>query len=188
MDHTIVFLKSPYKMEFYVINPQSQVKSLTFLETAGILEAKSTEASYNLPDTHFTQVQSSLNEFEKDFLNSSADVVASTEKADSITKQANKFLRNLKTLSKNPFVKKACANLKQMVENGIYTTLPNEIKKIRLKLEKKQITYAQAENILLIIAGKYDALESEEDEKTLEVSELSFNIEPDIVISETFIK
>ena len=75
-----------------------------------------------------------------------------------------------------------------MVENGIYTTLPNEIKKIRLKLEKKQITYAQAENILLIIAGKYDAIESEEDEKTSVVSELSFNIEPDIIISETFIK
>lgn len=187
-DYTIVFLKSPYKMEFYSINPQNQVKSLTFLETAGILEAKSTEAFYNLPDTHFTQVQSSLNEFEKDFLNSSVDVVATTEKADAITKQASKFLRDLKTISKNPFVKKACDNLKQMVENGIYTTLPNEIKKIRLKLEKKQITYAQVENILLIIAGKYDAIETEEDEKTSVVSELSFNIEPDIVISETFNK
>lgn len=188
LEHTVVFLKSPYKMEFYCINPQNKVKSLTFLETAIILEARSTETAHELPESHFTQVQCGLDLFEKDFLSSSTEAVATTEKADAITKQANKFLRDIKTLSKNGQVKTACENLKNMVEIGTYTALPNEIKKIRLKLEKKQITYAQAENIILLVAGKYDAVANDEDEKNIFSQELSFNIDPDIVISETFIK
>ncbi|KAF0238559.1 MAG: helicase domain-containing [Prolixibacteraceae bacterium] len=188
LENTIVFLKSPYKMEFYGINPKNQVKSLTFLETANILEAKSTETSYSLPDTHFEQVQSALAEFEKDFLISSGDAVTTTEKADAITKLANKFLRDMKTLTKKAPVKKACDNLKELVELGTHTPLPNEIKKIRLKLDKKQITYAQAENILMLIASKYDAAEKEDEERISFIEELSSNIEPEIVISETFVK
>lgn len=187
-NNSVVFLKSPYKMEFYLINPKKQVKSLTFLETAVILEAKSTEPSYKIPDFHFEQVQSALAEFEKDFLLSSTEAVATTDQADAITKQANKFLRDIKTLSKKTTVKKACDNLKELVERGTYTALPNEIKKIRLKLDKRQITYAQAENILMVIAKKYDAVEKEDEDKSFYIEELSANIEPEIVISETFIK
>lgn len=188
LKNSVVFLKSPYKMEFYLINEKNQVKSLTFLETADILEAKSTETSRDLPDTHFEQVQSALAEFEKDFLSSSAETVATTEKADAITKQANKFLRDIKMLTKKVPVKKVCDNLKELVNSGTYTLLPNEIKKIRLKLDKRQITYAQAENILMLVANKYDAAEKEDDENIPVVEELSFNIEPEIVISETFVK
>jgi len=75
-----------------------------------------------------------------------------------------------------------------LVERGTYTALPNEIKKIRLKLDKRQITYAQAENILMVIAKKYDAVEKEDEDKSFYIEELSANIEPEIVISETFIK
>jgi hypothetical protein len=71
---------------------------------------------------------------------------------------------------------------------GTHTPLPNEIKKIRLKLDKKQITYAQAENILMLIASKYDAAEKEDEERISFIEELSSNIEPEIVISETFVK
>ena len=134
------------------------------------------------------QVQSALAEFEKDFLISSGDAVTTTEKADAITKLANKFLRDMKTLTKKAPVKKACDNLKELVELGTHTPLPNEIKKIRLKLDKKQITYAQAENILMLIASKYDATEKEDEERISFIEELSSNIEPEIVISETFVK
>ncbi len=188
LENSVVFLKSPYKIEFYGINTKNQVKSLTFLETANILEAKSTETSRELPDTHFKQVQSALAEFEKDFLSSSVETVATTEKADAITKQANKFLRDIKTLTKKAPVKKICDNLKELVNSGTFTLLPNEIKKIRLKLDKRQITYAQAENILMLIARKYDAAENEDEENVSIIEELSFNIEPEIVISETFVQ
>jgi superfamily II DNA/RNA helicase len=188
LDHSVIFLKSPYKMEFYSIDPKNKVNSLTFLETAQILEAKSIETSHPLPDSHFLQVQNGLAEFEKDFLSSSTESVSSTEKADAITMQAGKFLRDMKTLSKNPDTKKACDNLKQLIELGTFTPLPNEIKKIRVKLDKRQMTYAQVENLILMIAKKYDVLGSGEDEDSKAIIELSANIEPSIVISETFVK
>ena len=64
--------------------------------------------------------------------------------------------------------------------------MPNEIRKIRLQLDKKQILYAQADNLLLAIARKYDALEVDDSEDRPS-NEMDFNIAPEIVISETFI-
>ena len=49
---TVVFLKSPYKMEFYQINDKTKVNPLTFLEAAQIFEAQSSEPSFALPEYH----------------------------------------------------------------------------------------------------------------------------------------
>jgi superfamily II DNA/RNA helicase len=187
-DSTIIFLKSPYKMEFYSIDPKNKVSSLTFLDTAAILEAQSTEMAHTLPNKHYNQVQSALFEFEKDFLSSSSEIVTTTEKADAISMQANKFLRDIKGISKKDEVKKGCENLKTLIDLGTHTPLPNEIKKIRMKLDKRQITLAQAENMIILIAKKYDALKDNEDMGTFSSEALPANIEPEIVISETFVK
>jgi len=184
---SIIFLKSQYKMEFYSVDPKNKVSSLTFFDIAAILEAQSTESSHPLPESHYVQVQSALDEFEKDFLSSSSEIVTSNEKADAISMQANKFLRDIKGISRKDEVKKACENLKTLIELGTHTPLPNEIKKIRMKLDKRNITLAQAENMILLIARKYDALNDAEDPEKNSLESLPANIEPEIVISETFI-
>ncbi len=185
-DSSAVFLKSPYKMEFYQIDKDENVKSLTFLEAAEIFQATAAEPAYDLPKIHYNHVQAALDLFEKDFLGASTEKVTTTEKADAISAQAKKFLRDMKGLSKKSEVKTICANLADLVDAGTFTPLPNEIRKIRQKLDKKQITYAQADNLLLAIAKKYDALELDDTEAQPH-SDLDFNISPEIVISETFI-
>ena len=185
-DCSIIFLKSPYKMEFYSIDPKNKVSSLTFIDTAAILEATSTEMAHSLPDTHYSQVQSALSEFEKDFLSSSSETVTTTEKADAISMQANKFLRDIKGISKKDEVKKACENLRSLIDLGTHTPLPNEIRKVRMKLDKRQVTLGQAENMIILVAKKYDALNDIEDIGTSAFESLPANIEPEIVISETF--
>jgi hypothetical protein len=73
------------------------------------------------------------------------------------------------------------------VDKGTFTPMPNEIRKLRQQLDKKQITYSQVDNLIIMIAKKYDAFENEDEDKANENTEIDANISPDIVLSETFI-
>jgi superfamily II DNA/RNA helicase len=184
---TVVFLKSPYKMEFYQINDDVKVNPLSFLEAAEIFEAKSNEPSFPLPEQHYTHVQGALKTFEEDFLGASTETVTTTDKADAISAQAKKFLRDIKGLSKRSDVKSVCETLSALVDKGTFTPLPNEIRKLRQQLDKKQITYGQVDNLLIVIAKKYDAFDSEDSEPETTQQAIDTNIAPEIVLSETFI-
>jgi superfamily II DNA or RNA helicase len=183
---SIIFLKSPYKMEFYKVDEKNRVTALTFIEAAETFKADSTETSFALPEIHFKQVQAALDAFEKDFLGAATEAVVTTDKADAISAQARKFLRDIKSITKSPDVKAACENMIQSIEKGEHTPLPNEIKKVRQQLEKKQITYGQVDNLILMVAKKYDALNTEDAEDNRQ-PQIDFNIQPEIVLSETFI-
>jgi superfamily II DNA/RNA helicase len=185
-DSTIVFLKSPYKTEFYKITGKDDAKALTFLEAAAIFEVKASEPAQKLPDLHYEHVQTALKTFETDFFGSTAETVTTTDKADGRSNQAKKFLRDMRGITKLEEIKTICSNLIDLVDRGTYALLPNEIKKLRQKVEKKQMTWQQAENVLVEFARKFDALADEEESQA--VSELSANVEPEIVLSETFVE
>jgi hypothetical protein len=132
-------------------------------------------------------VESALNSFEQDFLGSTTETVTTGDKSDAISAQAKKFLRDMKGITKRDDVKKACINLSDLVDKGTFTPLPNEVRKLRQKLDKKQITYGQVDNLIILIAKKYDAFKTEEEESAEMQTEIDANISPDIVLSETFI-
>ena len=184
---TVVFLKSPYKMEFYQVDADTKVNALTFLEAAQYFEANSTEPGYDLPEQHYIHVETALHTFEQDFLGSTTEIVTTNDKADAISAQAKKFLRDMKSITKRDEVKTACTSLSELVDRGTFTPLPNEIRKLRQQLDKKQITYGQVDNLIILIAKKYDAFESEDEERIDLNTEIDTNISPDIVLSETFI-
>ncbi len=184
---TVVFLKSPYKMEFYQVDKDTKVNALTFLEAAQYFEANTSELGFDLPEHHYTQVEAALHTFEQDFLGSSSETVTTTDKADAISAQAKKFLRDMKGITKKDEVKTACQNLSDLVDKGTFTPMPNEIRKVRQQLDKRQITYSQVDNLIIMIARKYDAFESDEEGKPETNVEIDANISPDIVLSETFI-
>jgi len=184
---TVVFLKSPYKMEFYQVDKDTNVNALSFLEAAQYFEANTTEPGFDLPEQHYTQVEAALHTFEQDFLGSTSETVTTNDKADAISAQAKKFLRDMKSITKRDDVKTACINLSDLVDKGTFTPMPNEIRKLRQQLDKKQITYSQVDNLIIMIAKKYDAFENEDEEKSEIHSEIDVNISPDIVLSETFI-
>ena len=184
---TIVFLKSPYKMEFYAIDKENKVKALTFLEAAEVFEAKPNEKGFEIPDFHFKQVETALKEFEKDFLGSSSEIITTTDKADAISAQAKKFLRDYKGITSNNNTKKAASALIHLIDKGTYTPLPNEIRKLKRKLDRNQITYGQVDNLIFVIAQKYDAFDNEEEQENNKI-EIDVNINPEIIITETFWK
>jgi len=85
-------------------------------------------------------------------------------------------------------VKEVCQALQPIVEDGTFTPLANELKKLNQKFfTKREITASQVDNLLIALAKKYNALtDNEEEENSTE--EIDFNITPEIVLSETFIK
>ena len=183
---SVVFLKSPYKIEFYKVDEKSRVSALTFIEAADLFKAESTELAFELPETHFKQVQAALDSFEKDFLGTTIETAATSDKADVISSQARKFLRDIKSITKLTEVKTACQNLLSSIEKGEHTPLPNEIRKVRQQLEKKQITYGQLDNLILMIAKKYNVVDKENTDDNRQ-QQIDLNIQPEIVLSETFI-
>ncbi|MCH8569135.1 MAG: phospholipase D-like domain-containing protein [Balneolales bacterium] len=184
---SLIFLKSPYKMEFYRVDSENKVTSLSFLEAADQFEANALEQGYEVPPIHFENVQAALNEFDKDFLGATSESVTTTDKADAISAQAKKFLRDFKSITRKADTKNACEALMKLVDKGTYTPLPNEMRKMKRQLDKRKISYGQADNLILAIAQKYDAIENEEIEETAK-SDIDLNITPEIVITETFVE
>ncbi|MGI8556572.1 MAG: C-terminal helicase domain-containing protein, partial [Pyrinomonadaceae bacterium] len=186
---TLAFLQSPYKTEFYQVNEKMQVIPLTFVEAAQIFEAAANEPAFDLPKQHFDHIQAALQTFEQDFFGAATETVTTTDQADGISRQAQKFLRDFRQLSKREEIKTACTNISVLIERGVYTPLPNEIKKLRQQLDKRKILHGEAEHLIQKLAAKYDALAKEDDtENGNQASqiEIDFNIEPEIVLSETF--
>lgn len=185
IDSTVLFLKSAYKIEFYLTNNDQIARSLTFLEAAEIFEANVVEKSTALPDVHYEHVQSALQAFEQDFLGIHSEIVSSTDKADAISAQAKKFLRDFKALSNMEALKKASEALMSLIDKGTFTPLPNEIRKLKKQLDKRSITIGQASQLIINLAEKYDAYDASAEEQQVEL--LDLNITPEIVISETFV-
>lgn len=183
---TAAFLKSPYKMDFYQVLPKGDVKTLTFLEAAAIFECKPSEPAVTMPERHYSEVQKALDTFEDEFFATATDTVVVTEKADAVSAQAKKYLRNIRAITRNDDVKNVCDSLIALIDKGVHTPLPNEVRKLKKKQEKKEFTFAQIDNLLLLLAKKYDAYEDEEiSTKDLNL-ELDMTVAPSIVISETF--
>ncbi len=64
--------------------------------------------------------------------------------------------------------------------------LRHYLKSVPNTIDKKQITYAPVDNLLLALTKKYDVLEADDGEAQKD-NELDLNFSPEIVISETFI-
>ncbi len=184
---SLIFLKSPYKMEFYNVSQTNQVKSLTFLEAVEQFEANSMEEGHDIPPIHFENVQAALKEFDKDFLGTTTETVTTTDKADAISAQAKKFLRDFKSITSNQDTKKACDAVMELINKGTFTPLPNEIRKLKRQIDKKSITYGQADNLVVAIAKKYNIFNNDGEDDNFTQIEIDLSVTPEIVISETFI-
>lgn len=183
---SIVFLKSQYKSEFYRVHRESEITALTFLEAASIFEAEIPEPGFAVPEYHYEQVQAALDTFEQDFFGSTADGVTTADKADARSNQAKKFLRDYRDAAKDTEIKQSYTDLIELIDKGTFTILPNEVRRLKVRVDKEKMPYRQVENLVLRLAAKYvTVIDADGDEVTN--TELSANIEPEIILSETFI-
>jgi superfamily II DNA/RNA helicase len=184
---SVVFLRSPYKSEFYKVDPANSIEALTFLEAAGMFEAEPGEEPTDLPKSHFIQVRAALDAFEKDFFGSSGETVTTTDRADGRSNQAKKFLRDYRAFAQSDESKAAYTSLIELVDQGTFTILPNEIRKLKLRIDKEKIPYTHVENLVLRIAAKYITSNGQNGDEHTVSAELGANVEPQIILSETFV-
>ncbi len=185
-ESSLVFLKSDYKMEFYKISKKN-TEALSFIEAVVLFEASVSEIAEALPEYHHQQVYKAVKKFEEELLVQNTDTV-SGEQADATTNRSKKFIRQEKVASKDEKFRQACERLLLLLDKGTFTNLSTEINKIRMKLDKNQLTETKAHNLIFTMALKYAELPNYEDAEAF-TSELPPEItdEPNIILSETFI-
>ncbi|TKK70220.1 helicase [Ilyomonas limi] len=185
---SLIFMKSPYKTEFYKVDNRGKIEALTFIQAAELFEATITEVSEALPDYHHAHIEKASAYFEQELFSNSVETV-SGEQADAKTNGAKKFIRELRADSRDEKFRNAAETILLLLDKGTITNLPNELNKLRLKYNKGDIKAHAAENLVMQLAAKYmqqDA--SEEDADVLDAPPLPFEItqKPDIILSETF--
>jgi len=190
-DGSVVFLRSPYKLEFYSIDQSKRVESLSFLKAVEIFKAPLEEKSIPLPPEHHEQIKTAVDHFVREFLEAQTPVTVNTEQADRYTKTAKKFLRELLSSLKSKdnvdksFIK-ALEQMKKLVSEGTYVSLAKEISKIVKEFDKKKIDFFQVEEKLWNLIIEYDILAHIQKQRAGQ-EEIDFqSIHPQIIISETF--
>jgi hypothetical protein len=179
-------MKSPYKLEFYLVHGNKKVEALNFLQAAELFEAKYNEPSIELPGYHHEHIQLAECQFEQEFLATTTDS-ASGSTSDAVTNQVRKFLRERRAESTDEKFRESASRLIDLLEYGTISILPTELKKLQSKFDKNQLNKHQTESLIMRLAVKYTNRSGEEDddqENNLLPPEIIQK--PEIIISETF--
>jgi len=181
---SLVFMKSPYKHEFYQVDAAGIVQPLTFLQAADLFAASPDERPQALPPAHYDHIARAEHQFEQELLTSTADTV-SGDGADARTGTARKFLRELRAGATDDKLRDAIATLMAMLETGEITRLPNELKKLKGRLDKDDLKPAAVETLVIALATKYSS-RSAADENEDEGLPSEVWRKAQVIISETF--
>jgi superfamily II DNA/RNA helicase len=185
--NSLIFMKSPYKLEFYKIHHNKKTEPLTFLQAAELFEAKYNEPSFNLANYHHEHVQLAEHHFEQELLSSSSDSLSGST-ADAVSNQAKKFVRERRAESNDEKFRESATALINLLELGTITILPIELKKLKAKFDKNQMNKHQAESLIMVLAVKYTSsnLLDETTEEYSSILPIEATQKPEIIISETF--
>jgi superfamily II DNA or RNA helicase len=186
--NSLIFMKSPYKLEFYKVQANKKIEPLTFIQAAELFEAKYNEPSYDLPDYHHAHVQLAENHFEQELLATFTDSLSGSA-SDAVTNQVKKFIRERRAESTDEKFRGSATALIELLELGTISILPIELKKLKAKFDKNQLNKHQAENLVMSLAIKYTNASHDDETSADELtSELPIEItqKPEIIISETF--
>lgn len=176
---SVCFLKSDFKKDLYSVSEDLKVTSLTFEEAVKIFEAEESEKAVSIPDYHFDQINKARLFFEEESLKQT-DNFSTSEKADARTNNVKKFLRELKAECETEEFEEIYPEIMRLLDEGTYVNLVIDIERVRKKKSKP----VADERKIVSIAGKYISLIP--DEEAIENAEVEI-IEPEIIISETFI-
>jgi superfamily II DNA/RNA helicase len=173
---SIAFVKNGEYKNIYLYTGNTAT-AIPFEKAVKIFEAeKDEESKLPIPSVHYTQINSIINQFEKDI--TTPDMIGgSGDKLDVRTQSALNTMSNwLATIIEGETAKESATNLLPLLQNGTYANLTNEVYKLRtekdaIKLEKE----------LIFLGQKYTSKIKRSAKKELEP------IEPKIIISETFL-
>jgi hypothetical protein len=141
-----------------------------------IFEAnKDEEGVLPIPEIHYTQINSIINQFEKDI--TTPDMIGGyDDKIDIRTQSVINTVSNwIATIFDSQQSREAALNLLPLLQNGTYSSLTNEVYKLR-----KEQNASKLEREIILLSQKYTS-RIKRNKKELEP------LDPKIIISETFL-
>jgi superfamily II DNA or RNA helicase/HKD family nuclease len=183
---TIAFLRSPRKIEYYLISNDDKCSPIKFLDATDILYAKIDEkpgALNSVKEAHYRHINIALSKYKETISEISDDFSIKAKYKDPKTIESQSFLRNVMRALSDDEIKKECEILYKLIDAGIYSQLPDVIRRLSRKI--KNDPQKIVENQYLIVTNisdlykRYYTFSDLCEDNTLESN-------PNIVISETF--
>lgn len=182
---TVVFVSSNVKTEFYLAT-DTTTKAIDFLEAVEYLKAEPEEQAlpFTNDESHYKQVNNALNLYTKEYVEASDTSTVNRSDLDKSSLEARKFLGYVKQVSDDNELNAQCDTLNAYINEGIYSKMPRMIKDLarNYKNDKRKIR----EDINQI-KDKINKLHEEYQTLNKQQHEAKDIINPQIVISETFV-
>jgi superfamily II DNA/RNA helicase len=179
---SVCFLRTADRKELYQITKEGEIQGLNFDDAVAHFEAKESEEAIELPDWHYEQVRAATEQYAIDVIKDQPEG-ALTDRKDARLNQAIKFLDDLKRIVDSDQLDDAHERLTRLMETGTYANLLTEVTRIVKK--KKKLKPHELEKQFIKLANKYTSRISKEDKQ--ENEEVFLNIDPEIIISESFV-
>lgn len=185
---TLVFLSSPKKVEYYLVN-QNEVSNVAFLDAMDMMRAdvsEKPEPMRKAESFHYTQVNLATQQYKTESNEQVHPDSMNARKNDPTTSKALSYIRALmRALSQYSDIKEKLEVLRQLVEQGTYAQLRTKLNKFAKDESKEHINASEAEKRRIEFIDKlYKEYSSSEEISKEESNE---PIKPKIIVSESFI-
>ena len=179
---TVAYMKNSKRDLFFAVSRDGEPKVISFLEAVKLLRCPEEEKRREIPECHYTHIESFLDSFEQKHLEAASKMQTVANVLLPQQKQALNFLTAFSTL---PFVNDAEQKLIDKAKDAIrqqkYVKLYKEI----IKIAKNKLKPVENLPTLMHIITKYIDANNEEEIQKIESAESGGR--PEIIISETFV-
>jgi superfamily II DNA/RNA helicase len=185
---TITFIKTGKRDAFYQMLSEQKYEELTFTQAAEIFKATIEEKAVALPDFHYEHISTALELFEKENIKKVVENRTAGKSQSPSEKSAAKYLRAfLKLSSANANDKKEIKWALDMMRVGRYTQMPRTINKIKSQAKKNSWSPVKQLGSLIQAITDYSEKARFEDEEIQTTTLVDVPVEPEIIISESFL-
>jgi len=183
-DATVCYLKNNKRDSFFYVNPDNTIDELSFVETAKIFHAISSEQSFKLHENHHSQINIALKTFNDEIsltaLGDKRTVKLGPNEANAIALLNDNARSEFADKEEKKLLKAAITAIK----HGTFQKLQREVNKLRKQIPKESMKRLTIFENLIKILNKYP-LQTETDNNSA-ISKNKKDLTPEIIISESF--
>lgn len=185
---TVCFIRDARRDAFLYINHDNEIDELTFLETVKEFETNENEKALPLHETHHEQVKAAIKHFAEQ-----AEKEKARDKKVDVTQGPNekKALAYLDAFINLPFTnieeKQLILLAKDAIRKGKFQNLQRDINKLQTAVKKSPIKPVLLLTRIIEIINSYPLQVDEEETPVNEVVKYIKPLNPEIIISESFI-
>lgn len=186
---TIAYVKSGKRDNFFHIQPDGEVHTVSFLEAEAIFHALANECSVPIHAGHHEQIQRAVDQFEYEvkLANVSKNVAAPT-----LSKAEKDAIGYIEKFIPAPFTgdedRKDLHWAVDAIRAGIYTKLPRDVNKLNkaAKADKRHVVKVLEDLLAIVRSFAKNARSEEHETETASATAKSRTFQPEIIISESF--